>query len=482
MTHAESQDLLLDLAYGELAPPRAVELELHLAGCAECQKEKAAIDEARRLAAPLRAREEPPPGFDAPILAAARAQAQLEHEGNIGEVIEVQGSVRPLGLEPGQVDAHAAVARREAQRRPRWMVRVALGGSVAAAAALALVMSTSLQQKHEDDRAARLATDKAFEIRVQPAPLPQAAGEAVREAKKEEPARALVLAGKLQEDESKSRRKSGDARRADRAAEPQELDAPGALAGVRGGSGGDALDLSTAPEPVAPPSRAVAPPPPDDSAPRPAPAVAAKASPTGPSQPAPRAAAEPPPPPPPPPPAAAPAAGPPAVEKLAARAEAPPATAGAGAQGAGALAQNRAQTAATAAASSATSSATAGARAQAPGAADLERQAQEARHGGSYPLAALLYRRAAGLRHDEAPLGNEGAWDLAHAVECLAAAGSFDEARVVRDELARLYPAEPGAFAAAGRALREVDSPAQRNSKPAAKAKSDNSSAVPADF
>lgn len=87
-------------------------------------------------------------------------------------------------------------------------------------------------------------------------------------------------------------------------------------------------------------------------------------------------------------------------------------------------------------------------------AAQLEQQAQEARRGGDYPLAATLYRRAADLRRAAASPGNEGAWDLAHAVECLAAAGRFDEGRTVRDELARLYPAESGAFAAARRALR----------------------------
>lgn len=379
MTHPESQDLLLDLAYGELSPVRAVELEAHLAGCPECQREKAALDEARRLAAPLREVEEPPPGFDDRILAAARAQAQLEHEGNIGQVIEVQGSVRPLGLEPAQVDAHAQVARREEKRRPRWMVRAALGGSVAAAAALALVMSTSLQQKHEVERAAQVAANKAFEIRIQPAPMPQAAGEAVREAKKEETA---------------PKRPSGEARMAKRAAAPEDLGQPGALGGVRGGSGGDALDTLALREPSPPPA---------------APAVSA---------PTPSAAA-------------------PAAKSLA-----PPS----------------------------------------PSADELEQRAQEARHGGGYPLAAALYQKAADLRRATAPQGSEGAWDLAHAVECLAAAGRFDEARSVRDELAKLFPAESGAFAAAGRVLREVDTPSQRNSRPPAKAKSDTSDAVPAEF
>src|SRR3989475_7566341 len=58
MTHAESQDLLLDLAYGELDAARAAEVESHLSGCAECRKEKAALDEARRMAAHFRELEE----------------------------------------------------------------------------------------------------------------------------------------------------------------------------------------------------------------------------------------------------------------------------------------------------------------------------------------------------------------------------------------------------------------------------------------
>ena len=33
MTHTESQDLLLDLAYGDLDAARAAEVESHLSGC-----------------------------------------------------------------------------------------------------------------------------------------------------------------------------------------------------------------------------------------------------------------------------------------------------------------------------------------------------------------------------------------------------------------------------------------------------------------
>ena len=437
MTHPESQDLLLDLAYGELPAPRAAELAAHLAGCAECQREKAALDEARRLAAPLRELEEPSPRFDEPILAAARAQAQLEHEGNIGQVIEVQGSVKPLGIEPAQVDAHAKVAPRREQRRPRWMVRLALGGSVAAAAALALVVSTSLQQKHEVE-SSRLATEEPFEIRIRPVPLTQAAGEAVREARQAQAAPAPVAAAKPQETgQPEPSRRAPDARMARKAAAPEDVAGHGALGGLKAGSGGDALDSMVVREPGSPAAAA----------------------------------------PPPPPAAPAPAAG----EKKAAREDAPPPAAQiSAATGTPGMAQNRPQQVASAGSSQ--PAAPPAAKASLRSAAELERQAQEARHAGSYPLAAVLYREAAGLRRAETPQGNEGAWDLAHAVECLAAAGRFDEARDLRDELARLYPTEPGAFAAAGRVLREVDSPSQTRPRPPAKAKSDSSSSAPVDF
>ena len=91
----------------------------------------------------------------------------------------------------------------------------------------------------------------------------------------------------------------------------------------------------------------------------------------------------------------------------------------------------------------------------------VEANAQQARHAGNYLAAASLYREAAALRQR----GNDSstaAWNLAHAVECLSAAGQFDEARKVRDELVRSYPSETTAISAAARALRQVDVPAAR--------------------
>ncbi len=168
MTHAESQDLLLDLAYGELDVERAAEVASHVEGCDECRKEKAAIEEARRIAGPLRELEQPSAGFDDRILAAARAQAQLTHDGNVGQVIEVTGSVRPLGMEPARIDAHGPVKARPAERRrPRWLLRAALGGSVAAAATLALVVSTSLETRRTREMAAVARSDE-YKISVEP--------------------------------------------------------------------------------------------------------------------------------------------------------------------------------------------------------------------------------------------------------------------------------------------------------------------------
>jgi len=181
MTHAESQDLLLDLAYGELDAVRAAEVEQHLSSCPECRKEKAALEEARRMAAPVRELEQPSAGFDERILRAARAQAQLEHDGNVGQVIEVTGSVRPLGVDVARIDAHGPVKARSAERpRPRWMVRTAVAGSVAAAAALALVVGNTLETRRNAERVAA-AHSSDFEIRVQPA-APQVVDSALRDA------------------------------------------------------------------------------------------------------------------------------------------------------------------------------------------------------------------------------------------------------------------------------------------------------------
>ena len=452
MTHAESQDLLLDLAYGELDPAREQEVLGHLAGCDECQREKAALDEARRLTAPLRELEEPSHGFDDRILAAARTQAQMDHGGNIGQVIEVSGNVRPLGLEPARIDAHGPIAARQERRKPRWVVRVALGGSVAAAAALALVVSTTLQNKHAEEMARAAASDKsAFQIRVQPAPVAVAENEALRDAQRNEPPK-LEQVHAVRPVEKRA------------AVGAKNKDVAGVVGGNPQGSGGDAFDaVASASAPaganqiggagqsgggqvaqkkqfLAPPKAAVAAP---EEQNRPEPAPAPKEAPEARVEAKSEAVA---------------AAPPPPAEK---RAVAP------------VMAQAPALALKTAAADDRT-------------AAQLEAEAQAARHAGKYALAASLYQKAAAMRREAGDQAESPAWDLTHAVECYAAAGLFDDAFRVRDQLQKLYTDEKTAISAANRVLREVDTTPAAAAKapsptPPAKAKAEsNETAIPA--
>jgi len=402
MTHAESQDLLLDLAYGELDAVRAAEVEQHLSSCPECRKEKAALEEARRMAAPVRELEQPSAGFDERILRAARAQAQLEHDGNVGQVIEVTGSVRPLGVDVARIDAHGPVKARSAERpRPRWIVRTAVAGSVAAAAALALVVGNTLETRRNAERVAA-AHSSDFEIRVQPA-APQVVDSALRDAE----------AKQRQKDEIEPRGLGGvpvaapaQEKRHDAVAQMPPLRKRAAPGARMQGSGGDAAESQAKAAANAKKERA---PVVDTVAPAASGALDEKLSERPPSAPPSRADEAPP-------------AGPLAVAK----AQSPMAPSVAEAS---------------------------------LGAPTVEANAQQARHAGNYLAAASLYREAAAMRQR----GNDSstaAWNLAHAVECLSAAGQFDEARKVRDELVRLYPSETTALSAAARALRQVDVPA----------------------
>jgi tetratricopeptide (TPR) repeat protein len=431
MTHAESQDLLLDLAYGELDAQRAAEVASHVEGCAECRKEKAALDETRRMAAPLRELEEPSPGFDDRILAAARAQAQLEHDGNVGQVIEVTGSVRPLGLEAARIDAHGPVQARATRRdRPRWIVRAALGGSVAAAAALVLVVSNTLETRRNAEKANALRSDE-YAIRVQTA--------------------ADSLDSALRDAEAKRDKDRVETMKLEAAppAPPAALEKekvaqlsapahkPAKKAGTSGvrieGGGGDAAGKTASKNTPAPPRES-------DAA-----RTAARASTASPSAGATTSAP--------------PAAG--SIRMQAAREwdvsadmsepvrDTP--------QGARSAAPGPAAAAPAPAAQAEARQLKSAAPVPAPSV--VEANAQQARHAGNYALAASLYRNAADLRQRDGD-GGGAAWDLAHAVECLSAVGQFDEARRVRDELARLYPSETTALSAARRALREVDPPA----------------------
>lgn len=425
MTHAESQDLLLDLVYGELDAARAAELQAHLAGCEECRKEKAAIDGTRAAAAPVRESEEPSGGFDERVMRAARAQAQLEHDGNIGEVVEVSGSVKPLGLEPADIDAMAEVkARAAGRKRPRWMMPAAIGGSVAAAAALALVVGTTLQT----DRHPPAADQARYEIKVQPAAPPPDSSPA------QPPPEAA-------------------APRPPPAPEPAPLPpaAPAARhrARIEEGSGGDVEPAKKAPlakKESAPPAQA---------APQ-RPRVANDgAQPAG----------------------GGPSADAPAQGQAAAKAAAPPRSEGSATNQRGDLGASAPSIPGPPVVASAKPSAERRS-AQAMGAARqesavaqaavderpeaVEERARDARHAGDYAEAAALYRRAAQLHRQRGAVASLAAWDLAHAVECLAASGQFEEARKVRDDLSAVYPAEETARTAAARVLRTVE-PASRS-------------------
>jgi hypothetical protein len=82
----------------------------------------------------------------------------------------------------------------------------------------------------------------------------------------------------------------------------------------------------------------------------------------------------------------------------------------------------------------------------------LEESAGDARREGSYARAAELYQLASGIRRAKND-SSRAAWDLAHAVECLAASSKLGEASDVRGTLMRSYPSEEGPLRAADRAL-----------------------------
>jgi len=94
----------------------------------------------------------------------------------------------------------------------------------------------------------------------------------------------------------------------------------------------------------------------------------------------------------------------------------------------------------------------------------VEDQASAARRRGDYARAAALYREASALRRQSEPA--RAAWDMAHAVECLAAGGQVNEAVAVRKELVRAFPDHSGPKAAADSALRSFRAPLEEE-KPA---------------
>ena len=394
------------------------------------------------MAAPLRESEEPSPGFDARILQAARTQAQIEHEGSVGQVIEVTGTVRPLGVEAARIDAHGPVkARRTPRERPAWMKRAAIGGSLAAAAMLALVVGNTLETRRNAERVAAARSDD-YQIRVGQPPE-TAVGSALREATKPatpsgEP--APVPANNVAGDSSGSRADSTPPRPAESS---KDLRRRGA------GSGGDAPgieeQLARGKQPAAPvakekKSEARQQ---DNTVAMDGDALEALSEPVPPV----KAAA---------PPSSAAAQG----GVVAAAPHQAPARLPQSAQPPGASVEASSGATASSLPAQAPMASAQAERQATP--ASLEAGAQEARHAANYLQAASLYREAATLRRREND-PSAAAWNLAHAVECLAAIGRFDEARQVRDEMVRLFPAETGPQSAARRVLREVEpSPAAR--------------------
>lgn len=438
MTCAECQDLLLDLAYGELAPLRAAEVEAHVQGCASCLAERALLEGTRRAMAPLRALEEPPARFDGAILAAARAEAALVADGTPGPVIEAVAQTQAASLRATRVDAGAKV--RPLQREPRWAMRVALGGSIAAAAALALVVST---KSSRPDLSAP-ADETAYQIRVR-GPAEVAAEEASRAAAKTQAEHSAEHSKDLDRAAEQRRAQAAppppSAASVEKKAVPAEPDAPPneeAAASKRSrkekksaaafaqddavlnepyeGSGGDGFDSAA-----------------KDSAAQPGLGAASGGAGLGGA----------------------------AVGSLG--------TLGTGAIGGGAgratasgasSASHAKPAAAPALAARAPSSPVATSERASPDPEVVEKDAAAARLSGNYPLAAQLFHRAAELRlHARSSDHSTTAWDLAHAVQCLASAGSFDEARTLRSELARYFPGEAGPIAAAQAALLHAPQP-----------------------
>ena len=191
MTCAECQDLLLDLAYGELEPPHAAEVAAHAAGCASCGPELARLQGTRRLVSPLTATEEPSAGFDERLLSAARAASAPAHA--------VAAAAASSAWGPASSAAPDAATARM-RRRGRWM-RAAVVASFAAAAGLAVVVSTNL-------------TGRAPREEYAPPAAQVAAGQSARRERAATEERAPDL------------KQAVEAKEAQRAAEVARLDAP----------------------------------------------------------------------------------------------------------------------------------------------------------------------------------------------------------------------------------------------------------------
>jgi hypothetical protein len=401
MTGEHVQDLLLDLAYGELPPERVAEVEAHLASCDACRRERDDLQRTRALLEPLRTLEEPRAGFDDRILQGARAEAGLQADGTPGPTIEVKGSVKPLGLQAGRVDPLAGgvrVARKETSRRSVWLKRAVVGASIAGAASVALIVGTSVRQR---------AVDRTAEVTPLAVRAPAAADSAPVPASLPAPQRVPLGSGG---DVAK------DTTTAPSAAEGRTSPATG---------GGREPEQTEVHRKAKEPAKE-APPPPQASS-----RVAKAAAP------------------PPPPSPMVQASNDRRAESIEAERKAAPPVPASEADKFGAIAGG---TVSAEAASSQNRLRESAMKTEQPDPDRLETTAGEARRSGQYARAAELYQAAAGARRSANDF-SRAAWDLAHAVECLAAASKLTEAGDVRAELLRSYPSAEGPRHAADRAL-----------------------------
>lgn len=534
VTCAECQDLLLDLAYGELDGARAAGVEAHLVACAACRSERAQIAGIRSLMAPLLVAEEPRAAIDEVILKAARAEAQRLAAGSDAgagagtgagrraaarpRVVEVVGTIgAPSAAAP--VDVRAQVQTKPAEEKPsrrRWAMRLAISGSLAAAAGLALVVTDSgkMTAARDERLAVQQAQQREIRIRVpgekaSPAGAKGAAAPAptVERGAADEKAQLEARLAELKSRDAKLRFE--ESRKAAPKSEPARLvvtpKAKMEAAPERAAKGG-ALPVTAGSPPAASPAPASAAPPPPaalakrdgEPASRGARDSLEQAAPPSPAaesqpqeaqqnvQPSAKSALD-------QPAYDQPAYGLPAERPAERKAKK------------SALAQNRAMGALGANQGSGLPARqqSIGVLGGGPGraqtgaatAALLEAQARSARHGGNYLAAARLYRQAAVAHRQTAAAGGQpmptsnqapadlpmdgtslrkdlgpsdkgparetpaealmaAAWALAHAVECLAADARIDDARRIYEELLDTYPQAQGPQLAAARALR----------------------------
>jgi hypothetical protein len=153
MTHEQARSLLLDLAYGELAPEESRDVAHHAAACSACAAELESIARIRSLAANLD--DGPGPSRDR------------------GELVEA--------------------ARRAVPERPRgrWFTRPRALSFAAAATVVAIAVGVTLQLSGPDPRTDREIADDGVPARgPSTAPPETAAPETARQAGRESPAEA----------------------------------------------------------------------------------------------------------------------------------------------------------------------------------------------------------------------------------------------------------------------------------------------------